>query len=102
MSFGWFFMLSQLYYASGFDLENRDAPKAGREDALLAAIIIFILGLIFTLGGIIFPRGDAQAIGLIGLGLELQIVCLSIIVFSRLQLGIQRLVRAELISTCCQ
>jgi hypothetical protein len=65
-------------------MENKDNSKNKSSLISLLAILLFMVGLFFAVGGILFPKGDLQAIGL---GVELQIFGLAIIVLNKKQTG---------------
>lgn len=46
----------------------------------MLAIVLLVIGIFFFIGGIFYPKGDLIAIGL---GIELQIIGLAIILFQK-------------------
>jgi hypothetical protein len=61
-------------------MENKETPSTKSWLTTLLGGFLFVIGFLFVLGGILFPEGDAQAIGL---GVELQIFGVILVIFNK-------------------
>ena len=61
-------------------MENKEKPETTFTHPSLLEIALIVIGLIFAVGGILTPRGDLRAIGL---GLQLQIIGIFIMVLRK-------------------
>jgi hypothetical protein len=59
---------------------EKKSAKLGSAILSLFAIVLLVIGIFFFIGGIFFPKGDIIAIGL---GIELQVIGLAIILFQK-------------------